>query len=130
MSGGFAPYDNLVVPLGKNQGAAVDFMDYLLSEANMTEFWKAGTIVTYQFQTVPPAPTDLQADVYGAMQATLPGYYMDVPNAEVATVLWSSEQSVIGHKMSVAQALAAIEKVYAEQAAKKAAASPAPSNWS
>jgi hypothetical protein len=112
--------------LGKNQGAAVDFMDYLLSEANMTEFWKAGTIVTYQFQTVPPAPSDLQADVYAAMQATLPGYYMDVPNAEVATVLWASEQSVVGHKISVEQALAAIQKVYSKQAA-KVAASPAPS---
>lgn len=126
-AGGFAPYDNLVIPKGKNEAAATDFLAYLLSEENMTEFWNAGTIVSYKFATVPPAPTQVQSDVYSAMQSTLPGYYMDVPNAQVGNTLWANLQSLVGHHMTPEEALAGVQKVYDQEAAKKAA-SPSPSS--
>ena len=123
--GGFAPYDNLVVPVGPNSDAAIDFLDYLLSEENMAEFWKNGTIVSYQFDTVPTAPTQVQADVYDAMQRTLPGYYMDVPNAEVGNALWSGLQSLVGGDSTPAEVMADVQKVYERVTSSQPSASPA-----
>lgn len=124
-AGGFAPYDNLVVPVGPKSDAAIDFLDYLLSEENMTEFWKSGTIVSYQFADVPDAPTQVQADVYDAMQRTLPGYYMDVPNAEVGNALWSGLQSLVGGKSTPEEVMAEVQKVYEGVTTAQPSASPA-----
>lgn len=110
--GGQAPFDDLIIPNGPNQAAAVDFMDYLLSEANMTEFWNAGEIVPYKFATTPPAPTKLQGDFYAAMQSTLPGYFMDPYNAKVGDTIYSSLESLVGGKITAQAAMDKIEAVY------------------
>ncbi|MEX2540895.1 MAG: extracellular solute-binding protein, partial [Trueperaceae bacterium] len=92
-AGGSAPYNNLVVPSGgDNVEIAVDFVDYLLSEENMRAFWNDGTLVSFQFDEVPPATTVLQGDIYAAMQQTGPGYYHGVISPLVNRGLWSAHQ--------------------------------------
>ena len=113
--GGQAPFDDLIIPLGPNEAAAVDFMDYLLSEENMIEFWNDGEIVPYRFATPPAAPTLLQGDFYAAMQRTLPGYFMDPYNPKVGDTIYSSLQDLVSGKISAQEAMDKVQAVYLQQ---------------
>jgi raffinose/stachyose/melibiose transport system substrate-binding protein len=113
--GGQAPFDDLIIPLGPNQDAAVEFMDYLLSEENMTMFWNDGQIVPFKFATPPPPPTQLQGDFYAAIQRTLPGYFMDPYNAKVGDTIYASLQDLVSGNISAQEAMDKVQAVYLQQ---------------
>ena len=118
-AGGSAPYNNLVVPnRGPNVEIALDFLDYLLGEENMTAFWNDGVLVSYQFDEVPEAVNPLQGDIYASMLAAGPGYYHGVVSPLVNRELWAAHQAVVGGSATPEQALALVQEVYAEEAAR------------
>jgi len=118
-AGGSAPYNNLVVPnQGDNIDVALDFLDYLLSEENMTAFWNDGVLVSFQFAEVPPAANALQGDIYGAMLRTGPGYFHGVVSPLINRELWAAHQAVVGRSATPEQALALVQEVYADEAAR------------
>lgn len=120
-AGGSAPYNNIVIPArGRNTAIALDFMDYLLSEENMLEFWNAGILVSFQFEEVPPPGTLLQGDIYGAMLQTGPGYYHGVVSAVINRALWAAHQDVVSEARTPAEALAEVQRVYLEEAERAA----------
>ena len=115
--GGYAPYNNLVVPKGDHQDLAIDFLDYLLSEENMRYFWDNGILVTYQFDQTPAPATVLQGDIYPALLQAGPGYYLGVVNPEVNRAVWAAAQSIVGGDETPEQALGDVEAIYANAAA-------------
>lgn len=115
--GGFAPYNNLVVPKGDNEALAIEFLNYLLSEENMRYFWDNGILVTYRFDEVPAPTTVLQGDIYPAMQTAGPGYYFGVVNPEVNRAVWAATQSIVGSDLTPQEALDEVEAIYADAAA-------------
>lgn len=116
-AGGSAPYNNLVVPNGPNEAIALDFLDYLLSEENMTAFWDAGILVSYQFDEAPAPATVLQGDIYDAMLRTGPGYFHGVVSPLVNRELWAAHQGVVSGAVTPAQAMDQVQQVYASEAA-------------
>ena len=115
-AGGSAPYNNLVVPHGDNADIALDLLDYLLSEENMTAFWEAGVLVSFQFAEAPTASTVLQGHIYEAMLNTGPGYFHGVISPLVNRELWAAHQAIVSRALTPEQALAQVQEVYAAEA--------------
>jgi raffinose/stachyose/melibiose transport system substrate-binding protein len=114
--GGHAVSDDFIIPVyGENQDCAIAFLDYILGEEVMTFIWERGELVSYQFEELPPAATQLQEDMYTAMANTGPGYYMGVVNAEVNNANWDALQRMIDGELTPAEAFQFVQSVYEEQ---------------
>lgn len=112
-AGGKTPGDVLVVTsYAEDQAAALGLLDYLLGEENARRLWDAGKFVTYRFDEVPPPVTQLQADIYDAMQRTGPGYYMGVSCAEVNRGNWAALQGMIAGDTDPAGTMAVTQGIY------------------
>ena len=118
-AGGHAVSDDFVIPIyGQQQDCAVDFLDFILGEESMTFLWGEGELVAYQFDELPPAANQLQEDLYLAMRATGPGYYMGVSNAEVGDALWENLQGMVAGDLTPTEAMRNTQAVYEEQIAR------------
>lgn len=117
-AGGHAVSDDFVIPIyGEQQDCAVDFLDFILGDEAMTFLWEEGELVAYQFDELPPAANKLQEDLYLAMRATGPGYYMGVSNAEVGDALWENLQGMVAGDLTPTEAMQRTQAVYEEQIA-------------
>jgi raffinose/stachyose/melibiose transport system substrate-binding protein len=115
-TGGQAPDNNWVVSTySAHQAAAIDFVDYILSEAVALEDWNQGNIVNYRFTDVPEPTTVLQGDIYRAMQMTGPGYYMAV-TGELLASQGAIVQQVAASELTPEEAMAEMQAVYLQGA--------------
>ncbi len=111
--GGFAPSNNFVIPVyGDHIPCAIEFMDFMLGEQAATYLWEQGQLVTYRFADTPAAETNLQSDVYEAMQNAGPGYYMGVVNGEIQTATWDAVQRLVLGEVDAQGAADHIQQVY------------------
>lgn len=115
-AGGHAVSDDFIIPIySTQQDCAIEFLDYILGEEAMTFLWEEGELVAYKFDSLPPAANQLQEDLYLAMQATGPGYYMGVVNAEVNDANWEAIQGIVSGDLTPTEAMQSIQGVYEEQ---------------
>lgn len=115
-AGGHAVSDDFIIPrYTEHQDCAVAFLDFILGEEVMTYLWTEGDLVSYQFDQLPPAVSQLQEDMYTALASTGPGYYMGVVNAEVNNANWAGIQRMIAGELTPREALESVQSVYEEQ---------------
>lgn len=118
-AGGLTPSNVLVsTKYANHPETALEFMEHMLGEDNMRDFWSKGLLVTYRFADTPPPTTRLQGDAYAAMQQTGPGYYMGVNCAEVNRGIWAALQAMIADDVSPADTMAGIEGIYSSDCPK------------
>jgi raffinose/stachyose/melibiose transport system substrate-binding protein len=117
-AGGHAVSDDFIIPrYTEHQDCAVSFLDFILDEEVMTYLWTEGDLVSYQFDELPPATSQLQEDMYTALANTGPGYYMGVVNAEVNNANWEGLQRMIAGELTPREAFELVQRVYEEQIA-------------
>jgi raffinose/stachyose/melibiose transport system substrate-binding protein len=111
--GGFTPANDIVIIKdSSNVDAAVDLLDYLISEENMTAWWESGLLVPYRFDPVPEGKDQLQVDLYDAMASSLPGHFIGVSAPETARVTWAGLQEIVGGSRTPEEVFAEIQSTY------------------
>jgi raffinose/stachyose/melibiose transport system substrate-binding protein len=115
--GGFTPANDIVIIKDSPRvEAAIDLLDYLLSEENMTAWWQSGLLVPYRFDPVPEGKDQLQVDIYTAMQANLPGHFIGVSAPETARVTWAGMQEMVIGDRTPEDVFAEIQETYLREA--------------
>ncbi len=111
--GGFNPANDIViVKESPNVDWAIELMDFLLSEENMTLWWENGFLVPYTFDEIPPGKDQLQADLYTTMQANGPGHFITVAAPETNQLIWANMQEIVAQTKSPEEAFAEVQELY------------------
>jgi len=111
--GGFTPANDIViVEASPNRAWAVELLDYLLSEENMTAWWQSGLLVPYNFDPVPAGRDNLQAEIYQAMQTHDAGHFIGVSAPETARVTWAVLQEMVAGDRTPEEVFAEIQATY------------------
>ncbi len=111
--GGFNPANDIViVKESPNVDWAIELMDFLLSEENMTLWWENGFLVPYTFDEIPPGKDQLQADLYTTMQANGPGHFITVAAPETNQLIWANMQEIIAQTKSPEEAFAEVQEKF------------------
>lgn len=111
--GGFTPANDIViVEASPNRDWAIELLDYLLSEENMTAWWQSGLLVPYNFDPLPAGKDDLQAEIYQAMQTHGAGHFIGVSTPETARVTWAVLQEMIAGDRTPEEVFAEIQETY------------------
>jgi len=114
--GGFTPANDIVIiKESKNRDWAIELLDYLLSEENMTFWWQSGLLVPYRFDPLPSGKDQLQADIYNAMQVNGPGHFITVSAPETSRVLWANLQEIVAGSMTPEEAFAGVQAAYLKE---------------
>jgi ABC-type glycerol-3-phosphate transport system substrate-binding protein len=115
--GGFNPANDIVIVKDSpNVEWAIELMDYLLSEENMTLWWENGFLVPYLFDEVPQGKDQLQADIYGVMLANGPGHFITVSMPETNQLIWANFQEIIAQTKTPAEAFAEAQELFLTEA--------------
>jgi raffinose/stachyose/melibiose transport system substrate-binding protein len=115
--GGFNPANDIVIVKdGPNVEWAIELMDYLLSEENMTLWWENGFLVPYVFDEVPPGKDQLQSDLYTTMLASGPGHFITVSMPETNQLIWANMQEVVAQSKTPEEALAEAQELFLTEA--------------
>ncbi len=111
--GGFNPANDIVIVKDSpNVEWAIELMDFLLSEENMTLWWENGFLVPYRFDEIPPGKDQLQADLYTTMQVSGPGHFITVAAPETNQLIWANMQEIIAQTKSPEEAFAEVQEKF------------------
>jgi raffinose/stachyose/melibiose transport system substrate-binding protein len=115
--GGFNPANDIVIVKDSpNVEWAIELMDYLLSEENMTLWWENGFLVPFVFDEVPPGKDQLQADLYATMLASGPGHFITVSMPETNQLIWANMQEIVAQSKTPEEALAEAQELFLTEA--------------
>lgn len=115
--GGFNPANDIVIIKDSpNVEWAIELMDFLLSEENMTLWWENGFLVPYVFDELPQGKDQLQADLYGTMLVNGPGHFITVSMPETNQLIWANFQEIIAQSKTPAEALAEAQEMFLAEA--------------
>jgi ABC-type glycerol-3-phosphate transport system substrate-binding protein len=91
---------------------AIELLDFLLSEENMKLWWENGFLVPYVFDEVPPGKDQLQADIYGIMQASGPGHFITVSMPETNQLIWANMQEIVARTKTPEDAFKEVQEKF------------------
>jgi raffinose/stachyose/melibiose transport system substrate-binding protein len=115
--GGFNPANDIVIVKDSpNLEWAIELLDFLLSEENMTLWWENGFLVPYRFDEVPPGKDQLQADIYTIMQASGPGHFITVSMPETNQLIWANMQEIVAQTKTPDEAFAEVQEMFLTEA--------------
>jgi raffinose/stachyose/melibiose transport system substrate-binding protein len=111
--GGFNPANDIVIIKDSpNVEWAIELLDFLLSEENMKLWWENGFLVPYVFDEVPPGKDQLQADIYGIMQASGPGHFITVSMPETNQLIWANMQEIVARTKTPEDAFKEVQEKF------------------
>lgn len=95
----------------KKREEAIQYISYMLGGEVAKALWDSGDLPAYQFKTVPASTSELQSDVYKAMQDTGIGFFLG-STPKVANEQNAALQEMGAGSLTAQQALDKIEAVY------------------
>jgi raffinose/stachyose/melibiose transport system substrate-binding protein len=115
--GGFNPANDIVIVKDSpNSEWAIELLDFLLSEENMTLWWENGFLVPYRFDELPAGKDELQADIYRIMQANGPGHFITVSMPETNQLIWANMQEIVAQTKTPEEAFSEVQEQFLREA--------------
>jgi raffinose/stachyose/melibiose transport system substrate-binding protein len=91
---------------------AIEYIDYLLGEEAARAIWANGGIPMYQFETLPEATSQLQREIYHAVQVSGSGFYIGTNETEVKDARRAALPLMVDGELTAAEVIQLIQDAH------------------